>query len=495
MSENTHRLNRRKALSVLGAGVLTSLAGCSTFNSDGSDGQDGIASDLVTERPTRDTVSFEGEGTASDPFLVSNVSQLQYVAQNGEQAYYEQTEDIDAQGTDEWDEAGFQPITPRSGRGFQGVYDGQGNSIRRLSAEGPLDYAGLFAVIDEAGVVKNLDIVDADISGTRAGILASEIAGEATNISVSGSVFGSRDAGGVAGRVSRSGVISSSDAQVKVSSASEFTGGVTGTILDNGTVTATEVSGTVSGPSYGGGVVGGVGSRGTISNTLSDVTVESVEAGAGGIVALLTEDATLAKSFASGEVTGTDQVGGVVGTMPGGQLQLVASDAVVEGVQDVGGVVGFLAAGIDMSDIYSTGSVSADRFGGGIAGRVDGEILQGFTDAAITIREPSQAPDEPALGAVAGELGTNAAISSVYWDGADSEFVTRAIPSTSSNQAGASIIRVDEGDLSGDQAQSALSDLDFTDTWRANPEGYPQLRELDSVRDRESETASPSDSE
>ena len=62
---------------------------------------------------------------------------------------------------------------------FKGVFDGQGHIIRNLTiaCDDPQE-TGLFGRVHEGGIIRNLGIVNADISnecGIRTGVLAGEI--------------------------------------------------------------------------------------------------------------------------------------------------------------------------------------------------------------------------------------------------------------------------------------------------------------------------------
>jgi hypothetical protein len=146
-----------------------------------------------------------GNGTAGNPYLVSNVSDLDEVRSNL-QAHYKQTADIDL-GGEILNPIGFGGTAVNYC--FTGVYDGGGYAIKGLNVKTTNRYAGLFGQIGYSqsirGIVKNLRIElanvesDCEINSNGAGILVGLFAyGEISNCMVSGTVKG-YTAGGIAG--------------------------------------------------------------------------------------------------------------------------------------------------------------------------------------------------------------------------------------------------------------------------------------------------------
>lgn len=488
MSHKDSPVSRRKAIAILGTGVVSGLSGCSVFQSREQTSDTGPASqlgDAVTERPSQAAVTFDGEGSTASPYQVSTVGQLQYVARTDQQAHYKQTADIDARGTDLWDGPGFRPIITPSGGGFSGVYDGNGKSIRGLSIEGPLSRAGLFEIVGSRGVVKNVSLENVDITAERAGGIAGDIVGSVSNVSVTGTVYANSEAGGIASRVSQSGSVSSPSVDVRVTSRSQFAGGVTGTLSGSGEVINATVSGRVRGGSVVGGISGVVESDSRLRGTVCDATVSAATRSCGGIVGLVSGRGSVFVSLSQADVESTAQAGGVAGRVQSGRLRRVGSEGVVTGDTQVGGVVGRLAGGA--TDIYSTGAVTGNRFVGGLFGVVSGRVSRGYTVSPVTPAEPDQLPEQVPLGGVVGSLSRNARLSSVYWDGIDSEYISRAIAPTAGDAPSAAVINVGEGNLSGDEARTTLSGFDFETVWRIRDDGAPVLQSA-----QISETGSPS---
>jgi hypothetical protein len=95
---------------------------------------------------------------------------------------------------------GWQPIGT-SGDPFSGSFDGQGYEIRDLFTDRPdEDGVGLFGLLDERGVIKNVGLVDATVAGKRyVGGLAGNNSGTLGNSYFSGRVTGDQCVGGLVG--------------------------------------------------------------------------------------------------------------------------------------------------------------------------------------------------------------------------------------------------------------------------------------------------------
>ena len=178
--------------------------------------------------------------------------------------------------------AGWQPIGTTDNP-FTGTFDGQGYEIRDLFINRPDEsYVGLFGWVGEGGVIKNLGVVNTDVTG---------LAG------VGGLI------GGNAGTVSNSYS--------------------TGNVTDGGW-------------GWVGGLIGG--NAGTVSNSYSTSYVTGY-AGVGGLVAFNDEGGTVSNSYSTGYVTGEEIVGGLVA----GNAGIVSNSYCtgnVTGSSEVGGLVG-----------------------------------------------------------------------------------------------------------------------------------------------------------
>jgi hypothetical protein len=183
---------------------------------------------------------------------------------------------------------GWEPIgTPDDG--FIGSFNGQGYEIRDLFINRPdQDYVGLFAHIswihniDNVGVVENVGLVNADVTGSsQVGALVGHNAGIVNNSYCTGSVTGDSRVGGLVG-------------------------------WNQATLSNSYSSGSVTGDSRVGGLTGDNWYyRGIVSNSYSTGNVTG-STRVGGLVGL-NYYGNVTRSYSTGSVTGSSQVGGLVG--------------------------------------------------------------------------------------------------------------------------------------------------------------------------------------
>ncbi|MGB6873389.1 MAG: GLUG motif-containing protein [Dehalococcoidia bacterium] len=232
--------------------------------------------------------------------------------------------------------AGWEPI----GRGtrtlpFTGSFNGQGHEIRDLfigrSGE---DGVGLFGDVDEIGIVENLGVMNAEVTGEQwVGGLVGYNRGTVSNSYSTGNVTGDDDVGGLVG-MNDLGSISNSFSSAKLSG-NESVGGLVGYNHKHGTASDSYSTGNVIGNKAVGGLMGT--HQGTVSNSYatSSVTGDWL---VGGLVG--DNDGTVTDSYSTGNVTGDDDVGGLVGMNDLGTISNSFSTGIVSGESYVGGLVG-----------------------------------------------------------------------------------------------------------------------------------------------------------
>jgi hypothetical protein len=135
-----------------------------------------------------------------------------------------------------------------------------------------------------------------------------------------------------------------------------------GHTIFNLTITASEEE-------YGIGLFGAVGTDGQVKNLgLENVNIAGSSYGAGGLAG---ENAgMISYCYATGTVTGSGGVGGLVGINTGGTLtSCYATDSVTGTYYFVGGLVGDSTGSLTLC--HATGSVSGTDFVGGLIGRQD----------------------------------------------------------------------------------------------------------------------------
>lgn len=151
------------------------------------------------------SVFARGSGTSGDPYMIEDVYQLQNMSLDLS-AHYALAKDIDARETRGWNwnetdgiYRGFIPI----GRGlysFTGSLDGRGYEITGLYINRPYSFIGLFGSLN-AGLVSNLGVVDADVSGQNivGALVGSNAQGIVKNSYATGNVSGVDRVGGLVG--------------------------------------------------------------------------------------------------------------------------------------------------------------------------------------------------------------------------------------------------------------------------------------------------------
>lgn len=206
---------------------------------------------VVRGEASRFTAFSRGGGALdTDPFLIDSAAQLAAIAEivnegrleplflgagSSGQVYLKLENDLDLSGYTNG--GGWSPIGKDAPNPFNGSFDGGGHQITGLfisrSGISPsASYQGLFGKVGSGGLVKDLGIAYANITGGTyvGGAVGYVNGGTVQNCYVSGSVSGDTYVGGVAGIVV-SGTVQSCYAAGSVSGTSYYAGGVVG---DNG---------------------------------------------------------------------------------------------------------------------------------------------------------------------------------------------------------------------------------------------------------------------
>lgn len=157
--------------------------------------------------------SGSGSGSEADPYVITDLAQLQQVNLNPN-AHYILANDIDAVDTETWNGGvGFEPIGPES-MPFKGSFDGQGYVISNLYINRPdLVGVGLFGRVYEGALVTDVGMENVNIFGRRyvGALIGSEYKSKvfrcwSTGI-VRGSYNGQAKIGGLLGAASGAGSV------------------------------------------------------------------------------------------------------------------------------------------------------------------------------------------------------------------------------------------------------------------------------------------------
>ena len=214
---------------------------------------------------------------------------------------------------------GWQPIGTEDDL-FTGTFDGQGYEIRDLFINrSDENFVGLFGVVGEGGVVQNIGVVNADVTGYGlVGGLVGDNEGTVSNSYSTGSVTGTGWVGGLVGV--NLGTVSNSYSTGSVTGYTERIGGLVGWNEDeDASVSNSYSTGSVTGNYSVGGLVGAT--SGTVSNSYSTGSVTG-DSGVGGLVG--DNPGTVSDSFWDTETSGQATSDGGTGK-PTAEMQDIAT--------------------------------------------------------------------------------------------------------------------------------------------------------------------------
>jgi filamentous hemagglutinin family protein len=257
-------------------------------------------------------------------------------------------DNIDASTTSGWNGGlGFVPLGDGNPITFTGAFDGLGHTITGLAINRPAESnVALFGNAIGAAI-RNVGLVGSSMHGiTYIGTLAGWFyLGTIANSYATGSVTGNNMVGGLVGGSQLAAIYSS---------------------YSTSGVTASDPNGT-----HAGGLVGY--NNGTITNSYATGTVTAPNRwSVGGLVGY--HDGTITDSYSTGSVSGIARVGGLVGWNNGGVITNSYSAGSVSGTSNVGGLVGYGGGTITSSYWDTQTSSQATSVGG--AGKTTAEMMQ-----------------------------------------------------------------------------------------------------------------------
>ncbi len=380
---------------------------------------------------TTSLVLAAGSGTVGDPYLVSNLTELQDMG-TSLTAHFALSNDIDASATALWNDAatstatleGFLPIGAIFDP-FTGAFDGRGYTITGLTIDRPTEYVGLFgSVFNPVSVIQNLTIENAVITGNSyVGTLIGWLTtGTVTNCAIiSGSVSGIGQfytggligfnqgsvnqcyaTGSISGIWHVGGLIGNNRGPMSLCYA---TSSVLGTYSVGGLIGENEwdvsnsyatgsisvfVSPSETFPGAGGNVGGLIGTNlGPISDCHASGTVTGLNNSVGGLIGF-NQTTTVSLSYATGSVSGTGQVGGLIGANIGvvgfdflGHVNQSYATGTVFGTNNgIGGLTGSNSGTVSQS--FATGSVTGTTGVGGLSGGSTGTVDQSYAMGSVS---------------------------------------------------------------------------------------------------------------
>jgi hypothetical protein len=304
--------------------------------------------------------------------------------------HYVQTDDIDLNVVPYNTDSGWSPIGINADR-FAGSYNGDNKTISGLyiNRSDPY-YIGLFGVTDLGADLRNIKLVDVNITGlSGVGGLVGVNYGAITNSYATGTVTGNNYVGGLVG-YNHNGPITDSYATGTVTGNNINGVGVGGLVGRNeGTITGSHAEGAVDGNNSVGGLVGwNNGASATITDSHAKNSVVGKE-GVGGLVGV-NSGGKITSSYAEGTVKGENKVGGLIGhNHTGGEItnSYATGNVTQTGVsQDysVGGLVGQNGANSTIKNSYATGNVEGKEVVGGLVGYNSGTITNNYATGNVT---------------------------------------------------------------------------------------------------------------
>jgi filamentous hemagglutinin family protein len=225
--------------------------------------------------------------------------------------------------------------------------------------------------------------------------------------------------------------------------------------LSSGTLSAVNVTGSVSGLNGVGGLVGMLYTGGSITGGTSAVTVTGNNL-VGGLVGNQSDGSSITKSSASGTVTGASNVGGLVGYASGAAIDRSFATGAVTGANFVGGLVGYQYNSA-VANSYATGAATASN---GTAGGLIGYFYGGsLTNSYAT----GLVSGSRTAGGLIGQSSNGGIVTSAYWN------MTTSGQTTSAGGTGRTTAQLrDPLNYTG---------WNFTTIWNApNAGAYPALR-------------------
>jgi hypothetical protein len=264
---------------------------------------------------------------------------------------------------------------------FMGIFDGKSHVISNLVIEGG-SLLGLFGVLASGAEVKDLGVVDVNITGTGVcvgGMLGSNY-GEVTRCYSTGTVSGNWDVGGLMGE--NEGNVTYCYSTCAVSGTDDL-GGLVG--ISGGNVTLCYSSSAVNGSLWVGGLIGE--NLGDLIRCYSSGVV-SGDWYVGGLGGYNEYCGYISQCYSSNAVNGNIYIGGLIGSNVGIIINSYSKGSVT-GQSSVGGLIGKngdvwlgeCSLPSTISNCYSVGTVTGETSIGGLLGKnVCGEILSCFWD-------------------------------------------------------------------------------------------------------------------
>ena len=301
----------------------------------------GCPSNVCSGYELTDDIDFDGDDADGGTWVRNSDGSVTLDRDDHHPDYF----DVDAGGWEPIGDCGSDGTCGNADdNAFAATFEGNGRSISNLAVSRGGGQVGLFGLIGDGAVVRNLELVGNLAHSTLVGVHSVMVGGLA-GVQTGGDIIAGRSAG-----------------EASAYAFGARIGGLVGW-LEDGAITASYASGRVS-------VLAGRGSA------------ESTRTLAGGLVGDQDSEGAINASYAISVVSGSGALahigtyGGLVGAAAGGIAATYATGEVLGGhsASDVaGGLVGNLESGASLTASYSVGLVSGGGGGEGTAGSLLGQ--------------------------------------------------------------------------------------------------------------------------
>ncbi|MEG2179468.1 MAG: InlB B-repeat-containing protein [Bacteroidales bacterium] len=365
--------------------------------------------------------SLSGNGTATDPYLISSVEELKWMRDQVNdkdqtdyaRATYKLMADLDFTDENDWIPIGGKEIP------FKGVFHGNDKTIKNIkigSEDKPANMpsASLFGYIENA-TIENLGVewkglFSLDYSYYSGGIAGSMNSGTIRNCYSAGIISGPTS-GGIVGHMI-TGTIRDSYSSANITASWTYCGGIVGN-MESGNISNSYSSGTISASSYTSSFAGGIAGNmniGNISNSYSSGNISATNVSysdnpyspyysySGGIVGNL-NNGSICNSYSSGNISASN-----------------SGESDYPCYAYSGGIAGCInSKGGSISNTYATGRIYSSNSGKAnfhsYSGGIVGYTLNGSISNNIALNSSIYAfnkqIDKCFAGKITGSSGTN----------------------------------------------------------------------------------------
>lgn len=347
---------------------------------------------------------------------------------------------------------------------FTGSFDGNNFKIKNLTYSNNAQNCVALICNANLATVKNLTLENFNLTGRdyTAALAGNFDLGTVTNVKSSGIINGRYPVGGLIADSEADISYSSSSATVTASSGNA--GGLVGN-HNAGNITRCFATGNVSAPNSAGGLTSG-SYGGIISESYATGNVTATVSNiAGGLVGSLWT--TMSKVYATGNVSGRDYVGGLVGDYAASDVSDCYSTGNVTGRAWVGGLVGHFYSN-SLNRCYSSGNVVGT---GQQVGSLIGYYQAGNASNSFAIGNVTGVSVSNYVGLLYGQYSSGVR-TNLYYNSSAS--CTNS--SGTCTVFGTGVALGSSFNYFFDSSNAPLNTWDFTNVWRTSGTSLPTLR-------------------